>query len=425
MQVGATDEYIHRAFQHLDELRQSGQPLPAQYQQALEELEVALIQLKITNEELADKNLELASEHQRFQELFNLAPDGFLVTDPRGLIQEVNRAAATLLNIGQEELVGKPLVVYIAAPDRRDFMGRLNQLRVALIEKWDLHLQARQQQTFAVICQVAAAHYQTDRTPRLYWLLHDVSERDRMQRELTELNAQLEARVKERTAELARAHAQTRLLSQRLVTALEEERRRISRELHDEAGQVLVAVKMGLDQVQKQLPAEQAGLHEEIEAAGQLAIGTMEQLRQLAHDLRPPSVDMVDLNTLLEGHCDEVSRRAPMRVDYRGPSNLPALDTLVKITLYRILQESLSNAVKHSGATRVNVQVEVADADIILRVEDNGNGFNVEQVLQEADPSSGIGLIGMKERVEMLGGCLELDSEITRGTRVAAHVPIK
>jgi PAS domain S-box-containing protein len=418
------DDYLSRAYRHLEQLRRTGAPVDAAaLEQAFDELEAALVQLRVANEDLSKKNLELAAEHLRFQQLFDLAPDAFFATDINGIIADANRASAALLSVSQTELVGKPLAVYVAEPDRREFRLRLNRLPDAPLQEWDLHVRSRDEQTCAVACRVSVAPHRAGQPSLLHWILHDVSERERMERELAAINSRLETRVKERTAELERAHDQLRLLGQRLVSLLEDERRRISRELHDEIGQALVAIRMGLEGGRQLLPAGSDALRSEIGRASDLARDTVDRLRHLAYELRPPSVDLVDLNTLLEGLCSDVNRRARLPVAYRGPGDLPAVDPAVKLTLYRVLQESLANAVKHSGATRVSVGLDLTDGAIVLTVEDDGSGFDVARVLRGGAEGQAIGLVGMRERLQMLGGTLELDSVKGRGTRVAARIP--
>jgi PAS domain S-box-containing protein len=212
-----------------------------------------------------------------------------------------------------------------------------------------------------------------------------------------------------------------RELSRQVVTAQEQERRRVSRELHDEASQALMALKISLDMLQRDLPAEADSLHQRAEEALGLADETMEGIRLLAHDLRPPELDAVGLDPVLEDYCREFGRRARFDVDYRG-TRLPALPDEISIGFYRVLQEALTNILKHAHARHVQVALSCVAGAITLSVADDGHGFDLAADHEFPD-GHGIGLLGMRERVELLGGRLEVQSHPGQGTRVQATVP--
>jgi PAS domain S-box-containing protein len=212
-----------------------------------------------------------------------------------------------------------------------------------------------------------------------------------------------------------------RELSQQVVTAQEEERRRVSRELHDEASQALMALKISLDMLRKDLPEESQPLQQGIQQAVELADETMERIRLLAHDLRPPELDAVGLDPVLEDYCREFGRRAHLAIDYQG-TRLPVLPDEISICFYRVLQEALTNILKHARAGHVLVALRCAAGAILLSVVDDGQGFDLG-VDQSPAEGSGIGLLGMRERVELLGGRLEVESHFGEGTRLQATVP--
>jgi signal transduction histidine kinase len=217
-------------------------------------------------------------------------------------------------------------------------------------------------------------------------------------------------------------HAQLRRLTQQVVSAQEEERQRLSRELHDEAGQLLTALKIGLNLIQADLPVNAGSLHERTSEAVALTDMTMERLRTLARDLRPPALDTAGLNPTLEGLCHEFGRRTRLAIEYVG-EHLPPLPDRSNICLYRFLQEALTNVAKHAQATQVRVKLSASANKVSLVVEDNGRGFD-EQARQamEGQPK-GIGLLGMQERLELLGGRLEIESRLGQGACLTAHLP--
>jgi signal transduction histidine kinase len=216
-------------------------------------------------------------------------------------------------------------------------------------------------------------------------------------------------------------HAQLRRLTQQVVSAQEEERQRLSRELHDEAGQLLTALKIGLNLIQADLP-KASPLYERTNEAVALTDMTMERLRTLARDLRPPALDTAGLNPTLEGLCHEFGRRTRLAIEYTG-ANLPVLPDRSNICLYRFLQEALTNVAKHAQATQVRVKLSASATEVSVVVEDNGRGFDEKAgQLPEGQPK-GIGLLGMQERLELLGGRLEIVSRTGQGAYLTAHLP--
>ena len=236
---------------------------------------------------------------------------------------------------------------------------------------------------------------------RLYW-------------EATQINEELENRVMERTEQLRR-------LTQKVVTTQEEERQRLSRELHDEAGQALTALKISLGLIENDLPEELEVLKQRMAEAVALTKDAMDQIRHLAHDLRPPSLDMVGLNLTLEGFCREFAQRTHLNIGYTG-TNLPEISETVSTTFYRLLQEALTNVARHAQAHEVQVVLSYDDEKLSLRVADDGRGFNGQG--DAAAQMKGIGLLGMQERLELLSGWLEIESKPGQGTTLTAYVKL-
>jgi signal transduction histidine kinase len=210
---------------------------------------------------------------------------------------------------------------------------------------------------------------------------------------------------------------QMRRLAGQIVSAQEEERHRLSRELHDDAGQSLTALKIGLELIQADLPPELGLLCQRLGQAIDTTDTIIERIRLLAQNLRPPSLDSVGLSPTLESLCYDFAENTRLSVDYVG-LNLPMLPGTVSICLYRLLQEALTNVAKHARANRVQVALRNDAQEICLSVQDDGQGFDEQSML-----SRGIGLLGMRERLALLGGWLEIESYPGQGTRLVAHIP--
>ena len=225
-------------------------------------------------------------------------------------------------------------------------------------------------------------------------------------------------------AQLEAGEEELRRLTQKVIDAQEEERHRVSRELHDEAGQALTALKISLDLIRSDLSLDSGPLYQRILGAVDLTDTTMEKVRLLARGLRPPELDAVGLNPTLEGFCREFAQLTQLSIDYSG-AELPTLPDTFSISFYRFLQEALANVAKHAMATRVRVELSHNADAVSLMVEDDGRGFIPGRPATGAGQSKGIGLLGMEERFELLGGRLKVESRPGQGTRLVAQVPRK
>jgi signal transduction histidine kinase len=211
-------------------------------------------------------------------------------------------------------------------------------------------------------------------------------------------------------------------LTQEVVAAQEKERTRISKELHDETGQALIALKMSLQLIESGLPSELDVLRQQVAQAISVTDSTMEGIRILARGLRPPALDALGLNDALSGLCVEFSKVSGMPIDYSA-DEIPVLPDDVNICLYRVLQEALANAAKHANASKIVVSMKSGPKEVELSVTDDGGGFTILDDGSTAHGTNGIGLLGMKERIEGIGGYLKIESKAEKGTRLAALVP--
>ncbi|HET7556099.1 MAG TPA: GAF domain-containing protein [Gaiellaceae bacterium] len=198
----------------------------------------------------------------------------------------------------------------------------------------------------------------------------------------------------------------------RVVAAQELERQRLARELHDETGQALTSILLGLKQLEgKESPEALEGLRE-------LVVATLRDVRRLAVELRPKVLDDFGLVPALERLTHGFAEQTGIKVDLEAGSITQRLPVEVETAIYRIVQESLTNVVKHARAQRVSVLLTRANGRIKAVIEDDGNGFE-----PSAADAGGIGLIGMRERIELLDGSLAVESSPTSGTTVAVEVP--
>ncbi len=251
--------------------------------------------------------------------------------------------------------------------------------------------------------------------PALQTTLVDITERKRMEQSIAAARDELEVRVTERTRELLESQEQLRKLTKEVVLAQEEERRRVSRELHDEAGQALVSMKYGLESILSDLPDGNLPLRTRLAAAIRQLDETMEEIRHLAHSLRPPLFDIADLDLTLRDYCREFGETTGMQVEYTGEP-MPDLAEEIGLSFFRFLQESLTNVVKHANATRVEVILARRPGELCLSVKDNGLGL-------DAPATDGRGHLGMRERFKMLNGGIQIESQAGAGFAITASIP--
>ncbi|MGQ9492122.1 MAG: ATP-binding protein, partial [Anaerolineae bacterium] len=226
------------------------------------------------------------------------------------------------------------------------------------------------------------------------------------------------------TADLARAETERQEREQmrafhlrQIITAQEEERKRIARELHDETGQALASLMVGLRNVEEAPSADE--MHARLADLRKVASATLEDVRRLALELRPSVLDDLGLAAALRRYAaDYVARfRIPVDVQIVGLDDR-RLAPEVETALYRIVQEALTNVAKYANATHVSVLLERRDGQLTVIVEDNGCGFDAEQVLRSGAVENRLGLYGMRERAELIGGALTIESQMGCGTTV-------
>lgn len=241
---------------------------------------------------------------------------------------------------------------------------------------------------------------------------------ERRNRELVALQRQRESVQ----AALSRAYDRLRLLTRRLEAAREDERRNIARELHDELGPALTAVAINLQLLTQgaDAPRHARRLADSTELVDRMA----QQIRDLSLGLRPPLLDEMGLVAALKGYLETEAERTGLVIDVRGDAVVEGLPPDIEISAFRLIQEAVTNVLRHARARRVIVSVERGEDRLDLVVQDDGAGFDAAAALDEAATGKALGLLGMQERVQILGGTFELRSTPGEGTRVSASLPL-
>ncbi len=242
--------------------------------------------------------------------------------------------------------------------------------------------------------------------------------------ELASWNETLEARVAERIEELREQQALIQQLLHRAISAQEEERARLSRELHDEIGQTLTAVQLSLDRLSRSLPADDSAPHERLDRARALTDQALADLRQMIAALRPGVLDHLGLVPALGWVADHTVRSLGVVVAVEANGLQERLPAEIETILFRIAQEAMSNVARHSEASHLSIHLAREDDQAIMVLTDDGRGFDPATVIAAPDQSRGLGLAGMQERASLAGGQVTVESAPGRGTTVRVVMPL-
>ena len=343
--------------------------------------------------------IALRESEERYRELFENARDAMYVHDLEGNYLRVNHAAERLSGYTRDQIVGHSFVEFLA-PEyvrqvRERFCAKLARQGETTYECDVITKDGRR-----VPVEVSSrAIYENGVIVGVQGTARDITERKLAQDAL-------------------------QMFSRHLIEAQEEERRRIARELHDQIGQVLTAVKMNLHTVQRVCNASEAGsyIRDNIDAVDE----ALRMVRDLSVDLRPSILDDLGLVTALRWYVDRYRKRTGLEVEVnieledqneRFPREL-------ETTFFRIAQESLTNIVRHAGATQVSLQFAKDGNALLLSIKDNGVGFDPNSLRKRAQRVATLGLISMQERAHAAGGAIEIQSAVSKGTEVRFRLPL-
>lgn len=256
---------------------------------------------------------------------------------------------------------------------------------------------------------------------RITKLLTDL---EKARSELAVLNEELEERVENRSLQLAEtaealreSEKKLREVAGRAVEATEQERQRVARELHDSTGQMLTAIRLSLQVLGATIDANDParGRLSDLE---QLVDETIDEVRRIAVDLHPVALDRLSLSEAISELCSGMGSRAGLTIDFQSKDLPEELPTAVEGSAFRLVQECLTNVIRYAGAESVTAELSFVENVLSIVVRDDGRGFDPETI------DSGYGLLGMQDRVALLGGTLKIESEIDAGTTITAALPV-
>jgi len=341
----------------------------------------------------------------RYRMLFESSPLPMWVLDDESLrFVAVNDAALRLYGYAREEFLKMSAADLRRADERRDFLR--NEPGGSVYRGVFRH--ARKNGEPIDIDGVGHLVGWRGRRARLV-VINDITERVKTQQALERVNRELE-----------HSHERLRALSRRLLEVQEEERGRLARDLHDDIGQALTALKIQVESLQRAAePALRARIAEGVDTVQH----TLERVRQLSLSLRPPQLDDLGLAAALRSHLDRQASVAGLAAHFDAAQAPQDIETETETACFRVAQEAINNVLRHANARTVWVRLSMAGERLALSVRDDGRGFDLEVVRRRGASGASLGLIGMEERVALAGGSFELRAAPGQGTTLLATFP--
>jgi PAS domain S-box-containing protein len=358
---------------------------------------VAELEERIAERKQAETALRESEE--RYRELFENARDAIYVHDLKGNYIRINHAAERLSGFSRDEIIGHNYSEFVA-PDHIQYVRDSFCSKLARKGETTYEVDVIAKDGRRVPVEVSSrAIYENGVLVGVQGTARDITERKQAQEAL-------------------------QWFSRQLIEAQEDERRRISRELHDQIGQVLTAVKMGLHSVQQLCAASDARAYikDNIEAVDE----ALRLVRDLSVDLRPPVLDDLGLATALRWYVDRFAKRTGSQVELliNLPEQRERFSRELETACFRITQEALTNIVRHANASEIVIQLARSENQLLLSIKDNGVGFDPSGLRKRAPRAATLGLVSMQERAHAAGGTVEIHSRIARGTEVRFKLPV-
>jgi len=337
---------------------------------------------------------------EKYEDLYENAPTMHLSLDTNGIIIECNYTILNKLGYAREEFIGKSLSEFLTKESvvnmKKDFPELMKKGKILGVDR---QLVAKGGEVFDVILSVTMEYDAHGKPIKTRATFEDISERKR-------------------------AEDLVHNLSQMLMQSQEHERKMISYELHDSIAQNLSSLKINSDTFFDNQPEISGNLKEKMAKHSKLIDQTIQTVRDLSYDLRPPCLDEIGIVQTISQYCEEFSEKTGLRVDFT-PAGMDGLkpDHNIEINLYRLVQEGLNNVWKHADAGHVAVKLIATHPNIILRIEDDGKGFDVQAREEALDSEKRMGLRSMRERVNLLQGKMTIQSRPMQSTKVLIHFP--
>ncbi len=355
----------------------------------------------ITERRVAE--LRLRESEARFRAVFERAALGIGLIDLQGRFLSVNNAFQEMLGYGEEEFRGKRIDELSHADDRKRDLELFREVASGRRESYQMEKRYQRKNGQYLWCRMTSSLVQDPEGRPFYavGMIEDITQR------------------KEAEMQLQESEKKLRHLASQLMSAQEDERKRISRELHDELGQALLVLKLQARGIKKELPPNEQHLHEECEGILTNLDEVVDKVRRLSHDLSPMIVEDLGLSAALQHLIGEFCKHNRLVCDFQEIDLDDLFPVEAQVAIYRIFQECLTNIGKHSQATRMAVSMDRRRDRVSFLIRDNGKGCEAEARRR----GRGLGLVAMEERARMVGGDLSVQSGKGQGASISFEIP--
>jgi len=345
----------------------------------------------------------LMESEGRFRSLYEQAPLGYQSLDVEGCFIGVNQAWLDLFRYSRDQVIGRWFGDFLAPQEVDMFKQRFQRFKASGKVSVDLEMVQCTGSTILVHIDGGIGHDEHGQFKQTHCILYDITARKRAEEQLRNSQGQLRA------------------LSAHLQNIREEERTLMAREVHDELGQELTGLKMDLSWLTRRLSKNQKSLISKTESMLKLVDSTIRTVRRISSELRPGVLDDLGLIAAIEWQTQDFENRTGITCDFSSSLEEIGLDRDRSTAVFRISEETLTNVSRHAKATRVKISLEESADTLILQIEDNGKGIEESEV---SHPKS-LGLLGMRERVLVFGGEVEISGIPGKGTSVVLKIPLE
>lgn len=341
----------------------------------------------------------LSKSEARLRSIFNNVFDGIIIIDKNGVIESLNPPVERLFGYSAEELIGHNINKLMPEPDKSRHASYLTNYLSggkAKIIGFGREVSGLRKDGSIFPMELGVSEFNVDQRRFFIGTIHDITERKQAEEALRDLSSHLE-------------------------TAREDERTRIAREVHDELGSILTALKMDLSWLNKQLAADLIKCHEKAAVMNRHLDDAIQTVRKIVENLRPSILDHLGLLAVIDWKIDEFKQQTGMQCVLTLPENNIIMDENQNIAVFRIMQEALTNIALYSKATQITLDVETTANSLMMKITDNGCGMTKAQMHQPGK----YGILGMHERARHFGGEVSIVSNPGKGTTLVLNMPLK
>jgi PAS domain S-box-containing protein len=378
------------------------------------------------------QKMEVAKAVDRFSRLAEANPFGMVIGDLHGRLNYINPTLLNTLGYTQEEVrSGKVRWDALTPPEFVNLDARaVAQLRSSgRCHIYEKAFVAKDGKSVPILIGASVIDSPGDE-PQVAAFVTDLSPLKSAEEALRQANTDLETKIEERTAALQteilerkRAEASLRELTGRVLVAQDEERRHLARELHDNAGQTLVALDMNFAFLQEAAEGQSAQIVKLVADSKLLSDDLSKELRTMSYLLHPPLLDEVGIKSALRWYVEGFSSRSRIAVELDFPDDFPRLSKELELVIFRVVQEGLTNIHRHSGSASAQIKLSRSDDAVSFEIIDQGKGISSKREKEMPAAKAGVGVRGMAERVRQFGGTLDISSSPS-GTKVKARIPL-